>query len=163
MIKIIKEEIEIDESLVSRLSVICDFCNTTPIIENGSIRKIEHTNLTYLFMQKLKCPKCKRILGGKATTKKNGNSYYYYYCHDCKISFKESEIEKTIDEYMDSIVEYDSIVNQYFLPMIKQKIENPKEELEKELKSQKSKFDRIREVYINEVFTLNEYMSKGKK
>ena len=36
--------------------------------------------LTYLFMQKLKCPKCKRILGGKATTKKNNNSYYYYYC-----------------------------------------------------------------------------------
>lgn len=41
MIKIVKEEIEIDESLVSRLKVICDFCNTTPIIENGSIRKIE--------------------------------------------------------------------------------------------------------------------------
>ena len=53
-----------------------------------------------------------------------------------KLVFKESEIEKTIDEYMDSIVEYDSIVNQYFLPMIKQKIENPKEELEKELKNQ---------------------------
>ena len=120
-------------------------------------------SLTYLFMQKLKCPKCKRILGGKATTKKNGNSYYYYYCHDCKISFKESEIEKTIDEYMDSIVEYDSIVNQYFLPMIKQKIENPKEELEKELRSQKSKFDRIREAYINEVFTLNEYNEQRKK
>ena len=119
--------------------------------------------LTYLFMQKLKCPKCKIILGSKATTKKNGNSYYYYYCHDCKISFKESEIEKTIDEYMDSIVEYDSIVNQYFLPMIKQKIENPKKELEKELKSQKSKFDRIREAYINEVFTLNEYNQERKK
>ena len=120
-------------------------------------------SLIYLFMQKLKCPKCKRILGGKATTKKNGNSYYYYYCHDCKISFKESEIEQTIDEYMDSIVEYDSIVNQYFLPMIKQKIENPKEELEKELKSQKSKFDRIREAYINEVFTLKEYNEQRKK
>lgn len=48
MIKIIKEEIEIDDSLVSRLNVICNFCNTTPIIENGSIRKIEHTNLTYI-------------------------------------------------------------------------------------------------------------------
>ena len=48
MIKIVKEEIEIDESLVSRLNVICDFCNTTPIIQNGSIRKIEHTNLTYI-------------------------------------------------------------------------------------------------------------------
>ena len=48
MIKIIKEEIEIDESLVSRLNVICDFCNTTFRIENGSIRKIDHTNLTYI-------------------------------------------------------------------------------------------------------------------
>ena len=48
MIKIIKEEIEIDGLLVSRLNVICDFCNTIRIIENGSIRKIEHTNLTYI-------------------------------------------------------------------------------------------------------------------
>ena len=48
MIKIIKEEIEIDESLVSRLNVICDFCNTTPIIINGSIRRIDKTNLTYI-------------------------------------------------------------------------------------------------------------------
>lgn len=31
--------------------------------------------LTYLYLQKLKCPKCGRILGGKATTKKNGKSY----------------------------------------------------------------------------------------
>ena len=38
---------------------------------------------------------------------------------------------------MDSIVEYDSFVNQYFLPMIKQKVENPKEELEKKLKIKK--------------------------
>ena len=48
MIKIVKEEIEIDESLVSRLNVICDFCNTTPTIINGSIRKIDKTNLTYI-------------------------------------------------------------------------------------------------------------------
>mgnify|MGYP000039629301 CR=1 FL=1 len=41
--------------------------------------------------------------------------------------------------------------------MIKQKIENPTEELQKELKNQKSKFERIKEAYINEVlaFTLN--------
>ena len=132
------------------------------IQQKKNSRSFQRT-LTYLFMQKLKCPKCKRILGGKATTKKNGNSYYYYYCNDCKINFKEAEIERTIDEYMDSIVEYDSIVNQYFLPMIKQKIENPKEELEKELKSQKSKFNRIREAYINEVFTLKEYNEQRKK
>ncbi len=119
--------------------------------------------LNYLFLQKLKCPKCGRILGGKATTKKNGNSYYYYYCNDCKINIKENHISSSVDEFMDSMVEYDSIVNQYFLPMIKQKIENPKEEIEKELKSQKDKFNRIREAYINQVFTLNEYNDERKK
>ena len=34
--------------------------------------------LTYLYLQKIKCPKCNRILGGKATTKKNGKPYFYY-------------------------------------------------------------------------------------
>ena len=148
---------DVVEPLVSK-----EYWEECQVQQKKNSRSFQRT-LTYLFMQKLKCPKCKKILGGKATTKKNGNSYYYYYCHDCKISFKESEIEKTIDEYMDSIVEYDSIVNQYFLPMIKQKIENPKEELEKELKSQRSKFDRIREAYINEVFTLKEYNAERKK
>ena len=143
---------DVVEPLVSK-----EYWEECQVQQKKNSRSFQRT-LTYLFMQKLKCPKCKRILG-----RKNGNSYYYYYCHDCKISFKESEIEKTIDEYMDSIVEYDSIVNQYFLPMIKQKIENPKEELEKELKSQKSKFDRIREAYINEVFTLKEYNEQRKK
>ena len=47
-VNIIKEEIEIEESLESRLRVICDFCNTTPTIINGSIRRIDKTNLTYI-------------------------------------------------------------------------------------------------------------------
>lgn len=50
--------------------------------------------LTYIFLQKLRCPKCGKILGGKAT-KKKGNEYYYYYCRDCKLNIKESIIEKT--------------------------------------------------------------------
>ncbi len=49
-------------------------------------------NLTYLFLQKLKCPHCNRIMGGKATKKKNGNVYYYYYCTDCKCNIKEETI-----------------------------------------------------------------------
>ena len=30
------------------LEIICDFCNTTPTIINGSIRGIAKTNLTYI-------------------------------------------------------------------------------------------------------------------
>ena len=48
MIKFIKKELEIEESLKQRIMIICDFCNTTPTIIKGSIRKIDKTNLTYI-------------------------------------------------------------------------------------------------------------------
>ena len=48
MIKFIKKELEIEESLKQRIMIICDFCNTTPTIINGSIRRIDKTNLTYI-------------------------------------------------------------------------------------------------------------------
>ena len=118
--------------------------------------------LTYLFLQKVKCPKCNRILGVKATKKKNGSVYYYYYCHDCKCTIKEEIIEKYISEFINDIVEYDSVVNQFFLPMMKQKIENPIDELEKELKQQKDKLDRIKRAYVNGVFSLEEYDNEKK-
>lgn len=48
MIKITEQEIIIDESLKKKLEFIFDFCNTTPKIINGSIRKIDNTNLSYI-------------------------------------------------------------------------------------------------------------------
>jgi len=113
--------------------------------------------LTYLFLQKLTCPKCNRLMSGKATKKKNGNVYYYYGCNFCKVNIKEEDILKDFDNFIEEIVEYDSVVNQTLLPMIKTKINNPKEQLEKELKEQELKFDRIKKAYVNGTFTLNEY------
>lgn len=48
MVKIIKEEIPIEESLKRKLEFICEFTKTTPTIINGNIRKIDKTNLTYI-------------------------------------------------------------------------------------------------------------------
>ena len=114
-------------------------------------------NEDYLFLQKLKCPHCNRILAGKATRKKNGSIYYYYYCHDCKLNIKESYIEKEFDNFIEDIQEYDSVVNQTLLPMIKTKLNNPKDKLIKELKEQQQKQERIRKAYINGSFTIDEY------
>ena len=113
--------------------------------------------LTYLYLQKLKCPKCNRILGGKATTKKNGKAYFYYYCNDCKIEFKENIINDYFNNFIDELTQYDSVVNQFFLPMIKQKFDEPKEQLEKEIKNQNSKLERIKKAYINGAFDVKEY------
>ena len=48
MIDIIKEGIEIEDSLKQRILIIGVFCNTTPKFINGSIRKIDNTNLSYI-------------------------------------------------------------------------------------------------------------------
>ena len=48
MISIVKQEIEVEESLQQKLDFISSFCNTTFKIINGSIRKIEKTNLSYI-------------------------------------------------------------------------------------------------------------------
>ena len=77
--------------------------------------------LTYLYLQKIKCPKCNRILGGKATTKKNENAYFYYYCNACKIEFRENSITEYFSQFIKELTEYDSVVNLFFLHMIKQK------------------------------------------
>ena len=113
--------------------------------------------LTYLYLQKLKCPNYNRVLGGKATTKKNGRAYFYYYCHDCKIEFRENLINEYFNQFIDELVQYDSVVNQFFLPMIRQKFDEPKGELQKEINEQKAKIDRIKKAYLNGAFGVKEY------
>ena len=46
--KIIKEELQFEESLKQRLKFICEFAKVTPTFINGSIRKIDNTNLSYI-------------------------------------------------------------------------------------------------------------------
>lgn len=48
MINIIKEEILLEESLKKKIEFICEFAKVQPTIINGSIRKIDKTNLTYI-------------------------------------------------------------------------------------------------------------------
>ena len=53
MLKVITKEIPIDEELKKRIQFICDFCNTTPTFINGSIRKVEKTNINYIEPNKI--------------------------------------------------------------------------------------------------------------
>ena len=48
VMKIIKQEIQFEESLKQRLEFICEFSKVSPTFIKGSIRKIEKTNLSYI-------------------------------------------------------------------------------------------------------------------
>ena len=118
-------------------------------------------NKTYLFLQKLLCPNCGAILGGKATYKKKfDRTYYYYGCEHCNNNIKETTIEESIKELLGDIFEYDSVVNNFFLPLLKNKLENPKEKLTKEINNLNAKKERVKRAYINGSFTLEEHDSE---
>ena len=118
---------------------------------------------TYIFLQKLKCPKCGRILAGGASHKLKSDKWYFYYrCEDCKNNIKEEVIEISVKNLLADILEYDNVVNEFFLPVLKSKLNDPKVELEKELKSLNNKKERIRKAYIDSVFTEEEYKQESK-
>ena len=48
VMKIIRQEIQFEENLKQRLEFICEFSKVTPTFINGSIRKLDKTNLTYI-------------------------------------------------------------------------------------------------------------------
>lgn len=53
MVNIIKEELSLEESLRKKIEFICNFTKNKPTIINGSIRKIDKTNLAYIEPHKI--------------------------------------------------------------------------------------------------------------
>ena len=97
--------------------------------------------LTYLYLQKLKCPKCGRILAGGTSHKIKSDKWYFYYrCENCKNNIHEDKIEDKIKTLLADILEYDNVVNEFFLPVLKSKVDNPNDQLEKELKKAMKKW-----------------------
>lgn len=116
---------------------------------------------TYIFLQKLKCPKCGRILAGGASHKIKADKWYFYYrCENCKNNIKETDIEESIKHILSDILEYDNVVNEFFLPMLKNKIDNNKPDYEKEIKNLEKKKDKVKEAFLNDLFTIEEVKTK---
>ena len=143
---------DVVEPIVSK--VLWDSCQ----VQKKKNQRNYMRSQTYIFLQKLKCPKCGRILAGGASHKIKADKWYYYYrCEKCRGNIREHEIEDSIKELLSDIFEYDSVVNEFFLPVLQNKIHNPKEDFEKEITNLNNKKIRIRKAYIDELFTEEEY------
>ena len=135
---------------------------------------------TYLFTNKLKCSKCGNYVGGKAsvkkklnkkyyyykcgnflgghaTTKTNGKKYYYYKCNTCKTYFNEIDIEKELKAFMLELAKQDDLINNYYTPFIKSKLEDKTEDYKKEIKDLDKQLDRIKTAYIKGVIKLEDF------
>ena len=116
----------------------------------------------YIFMQKMICPKCGKIMQCKGTGGKK-KKYMYYHCTDCKIYFREDLIEKQIMPMIMDLIEYDMTVKKYFYPVLADKKERNTAKLDKEISSLQSRKKRIKEAYLKEIVDVEEFSKEYKE
>ena len=110
----------------------------------------------YIFFQKLKCPKCNRIMKckGSGGIKKK---YMYYNCEHCKIYYREDKIEECLQRFILELVEYDMSVKKYFLPILADKKETKTEKLEQEIDTLEKQKERIKKAYLSGIVEMEDF------
>lgn len=110
----------------------------------------------YLFMQKLLCPKCGKIMTCKGSGGKK-KKYMYYHCDDCKIYYREDKVEETIMPIIMNFIEYDMTVKNYFYPVLADKKEKDTKKLDKEISLLENKKNRIKEAYLQGIVEVGDF------
>ena len=110
----------------------------------------------YIFFQKLKCPKCNRIMKckGSGGTKKK---YMYYTCEHCKTYYREDKIEECLQRFILELVKYDMTVKKYFLPILADKKETKTEKLEQEIDTLQKQKERIKKAYVSGIVEIEDF------
>ena len=116
----------------------------------------------YIFMQKMICPKCGKIMQCKGTGGKK-KKYMYYHCTDCKIYLREDLIEEEVMPMIMDLIEYDMTVKKYFYPVLADKKERNTAKLDKEISSLQSRKNRIKEAYLKEIVDVEEFSKEYKE
>lgn len=71
----------------------------------------------YLFMQKLICPRCNRIMACNGTKKPNNSEYLYYKCKDCGTYVREEYVEKSLIDRLNDLFELNLLMSENNMPI----------------------------------------------
>lgn len=108
-----------------------------------------HRKLIYIFMQKVRCPKCGKIMGGSSSTSKNKTKHVYYKCANCNIRVNETKIENVLMKFLNDMLDFFLIVDNSFKPTLNQDTENKIKKYKKIESELKEKTNRIKQAFID--------------
>ena len=109
----------------------------------------------YTFFQRLKCPKCGRIMKCKGSGGKK-RKYMYYTCEKCHINYREDKIEEVLKNFIYDLLEYDMAVKKYFLPILADKKRTNTDKIDMEIKKLENQRKRIKDAYLKEIVELED-------
>ena len=110
---------------------------------------------TYIFMQKIICPKCNKVMGGTSSTSKNKEKHLYYKCNCCKTRINEKKIEKELMKFLNDMLDFFLISDNSFKPTLNKDVEN---EIKKYLTMKEdinNKITRIKNAFIDAIIDAN--------
>ena len=105
--------------------------------------------LTYIFMQKIRCPKCHKIMGGSSSTSKNNTKHLYYKCANCGMRINEKRIEKPLIKFLNDMLDFFLIIDNSFKPSLNKDTENDIKKYAKIEKELREKETRIKKAFID--------------
>ncbi len=105
--------------------------------------------LVYIFMQKVRCPKCNKIMGGRSSTSKNKTKHSYYKCASCNTRINEVKLEKSLMKFLNDMLDFFLIVDNSFKPTLNKDTENDIKKYKKIASDLKEKSTRIKESFIS--------------
>ena len=118
---------------------------------------------TYLFFQKLICPKCGRIMKCKGSGGKK-KKYIYYNCEFCHFNLREDYVEEYMIKAIYEFLEFEQMCNSFFLPILADKKDkNTDLNLDKEIEGYIKQKERIKKAYLTGIVELKDFEEDLKK
>ena len=103
----------------------------------------------YIFMQKILCPKCHKIIGGESSTSGTGDKHIYYKCNYCKRRISEKKIESKLMKFLNDMLDFFLIIDNSFKPSMYRDIDEEITKYEKLKKDLNDKITRIKQEFMN--------------
>ena len=110
----------------------------------------------YIFMQKMICPKCGKIMQCKGTGGKK-KKYMYYNCEKCHLNYREDKIEECLMQFIYDLVEYDMAVKKYFLPILADHKPTKTDDIDKEINGLIKQKERIKKAYMSGIVEMEDF------
>ncbi len=150
-----KDKVEIFEDVVPPIISKTDF----EMVQQRKEKNLKNfkRKRTYIFMQKIVCPNCHKIMGGESSTSGTGVKHIYYKCNRCKKRISEKRIEKELMKFLNDMLDFFLIIDNTFKSTINKDVENDIIKYEKLGSETNTKVNRIKQAFVDGTISSNDY------
>lgn len=117
---------------------------------------------TYVYMQKIVCSRCNKIMGGSSTTSRNKPTQIYYKCNCCNTRINEKKIEKPLMLFLNDMLDYYLLIDNNFKSFFNEDLNIEIDKYNKMLDKCSKKLKKIKEAYLDDLIDKDEFITKEK-